>query len=580
MLTDEAKLSFEKLKNALSTAPVLAQPDFSREFVIQCDASKVGVGGVLFQLDDFGKEHPIAFISQKLNKCQRNYTVTELECMAAVICVNRFRPYIEGLPFRIITDHASLKWLMSQKDLSGRLARWSLKLQRYDFKIEHRKGSLNIVPDVLSRMDLEEIAQIDIPHDIDLETPDFQSDEYRKIIDLVSTKRDCFPDLYLSDEGLVYKRIDFRQNCAEEGNLWRLWIPNSMSAKILKAAHDTPTACHGGFTKTLARVRQKYFWPTMVMDVKEYVNNCETCKTIKSSNRISKPPMGNQFATNRPFERLYCDFLGPYPHTKVKNSVIFVCLDHFTKYIFLRPLKAATSAGVISYFQNEIFPTFGVPRFIHSDNGKQFVSKEMVEFFCLYDIQHIKTGFYAPQSNASERVNREILTKIRFFLKDHKSHGDWDRFIPQILSILRSDYHSSIKCSPYYACFGQNMIQHGSTYKILDKLGCLAGEDCMILSNADTLQKVRSTVRKNLTIAHEKASKTYNLRTRPIQFKKGEIVFRKNHVLSNMPKAVNRKFLSKFIKCRIKEKIGNNLYDIEDLNGVYVGRYHASDLKS
>ena len=174
----------------------------------------------------------------------------------------------------------------------------------------------------------------------------------------------------------------------------------------------------------------------MINDIKTYINNCEKCKSMKPSNKISKPPMGNQFLTNRPFERFYCDFLGPYPSTKVKNTIIFICLDHFTKFIFLKPLKAATSANVITYFQTEIFPTVGTPRYIHSDNGKQFVSNEMKAFFKLHHITHITTGFYAPQSNASERSNREIMTKIRCFLQDQKDHSNWDKYIPQILSIL------------------------------------------------------------------------------------------------------------------------------------------------
>ena len=88
----------------------------------------------------------------------RNYSVTELECLAAVLGIKKFRAYVEGMPFKVETDHASLKWLMSQKDLSGRLARWSLKLQAFDFSIEHRKGSANVVPDVLSRMHADEIV--------------------------------------------------------------------------------------------------------------------------------------------------------------------------------------------------------------------------------------------------------------------------------------------------------------------------------------------------------------------------------------------------------------------------------------
>lgn len=202
-LSSDAVQAFQKLKVALSSAPVLAQPDFSKEFVIQCDASKIGVGGVLIQTDDQGKEHPIAFVSQKLNKAQQNYTVTELECLAAVISVHRFRPYIEGLPFRILTDHSSLKWLMSQKDLSGRLARWSLKLQRFDFQIEHRKGSLNVVPDTLSRFDIDELQ---VENNIDLNCPNFNDPEYENIRKTVLENGENLPDLRVQDN-LVFKII-------------------------------------------------------------------------------------------------------------------------------------------------------------------------------------------------------------------------------------------------------------------------------------------------------------------------------------------------------------------------------------
>ena len=124
------------------------------------------------------------------------------------------------------------------------------------------------------------------------------------------------------------------------------------------------------------------------------------------------------------------------------------------------------------------------------------------------------------------------------------------------------------------------MVQHGSTYKILDTLGCLSGEDMDIRTNSDKLSKIRQNLRENLTIAHNKAAKTYNLRSRPVQFQKGQLVFIKNHVMSSMSKCINRKFMPKYTKCRIKDRIGNNLYDIEDQNGKYIGKYHASDIKS
>jgi len=99
----------------------------------------------LFQEEDDESDRPIGFFSQKLNLFQRNYSVTEKECYADVLAIKRFRPYIEMMTITLITDHPSLKWLMLLKDLSARLARWSLKLQAFDFEITHRKGSDNVV---------------------------------------------------------------------------------------------------------------------------------------------------------------------------------------------------------------------------------------------------------------------------------------------------------------------------------------------------------------------------------------------------------------------------------------------------
>lgn len=574
-LTDEAIVSFEKLKSALSSAPVLAQPDFSRQFIIQCDASRVGVGGVLYQIDDKGRDRPIAYVSQKLKRAQRNYTVTELECFAAVVSVKRFRAYVEGLPFKIITDHSSLKWLMSQRDLSGRLARWSLKLQGFDFQMEHRKGSLNVVPDALSRFDVDAIELNSSLPEIDLTSEDFDCPEYKGMLDTVNENKNLLPDIRQSDK-VILKRVKFRQGIDnEEESLWRIWLPKSLTEKVIQLGHEA--SCHGGYFKTLSRIRQKYYWPSMARDVKEFVAHCDDCKIIKPANQTQRPPMGEPFITVRPMQRIYCDFLGPYPCSRAKNSYIFIAIDHFSKFIFLKPLRSATSVNVIEFFQNQVFNTFGVPQYVHSDNAKQFISREMQEFFKLYGIAHIRTGLYSPQANSSERVNREIISKIRFFLKSESNHLNWDQGIPRILATLRGDYHTSINCSPYYAMFGQNMILHGSTYSILEKLNMLA--DDTIVKRADKLSSIREKISQNLEKAHEKATKVYNTRARPVNYRVGQEIFRKNHSLSNFKKGLNAKFNPKYIKGRIRAIIGNTLYDVEDLQGKLVGRYHASDLR-
>ena len=149
---EEQQKAFEALKMALCSAPVLARPDFSRPFKIQCDASGVALGPILTQENEAGEEHPIVYLSRTLNPHEQNHTVSDKELSAVVCSIEKLRPYVEGYPFTVVTDHSALKWLKNLKDATGKLARWALKLQQWDFDIVHRKGSLHQIPDALSRI--------------------------------------------------------------------------------------------------------------------------------------------------------------------------------------------------------------------------------------------------------------------------------------------------------------------------------------------------------------------------------------------------------------------------------------------
>jgi len=194
----------DDLKLALTSAPVLVHADFKKHLYIQCDASYVGVGAVLFQRNQDGDEQPITFFSAKMNKHQVNYWVTEKNCLAANLAIRKLRPYVEGMPFTCSTDHASLKWLMTMKDLSGRLARWSLQMQGYDFSIEHRKGSENVFADTLSRI-IEEV-RIDPTELQGFETTEFAAEDYTELVQDVEFNREHLPDLKLDGE-LIFKRM-------------------------------------------------------------------------------------------------------------------------------------------------------------------------------------------------------------------------------------------------------------------------------------------------------------------------------------------------------------------------------------
>lgn len=148
--------SFDNLRNALISEPVLKYPDFSKPFIIATDASATGLGAVLSQIID-GEEHPISSCSCTMIPAELNYSTTE-ECLAVVWVIKTLRCYLYGRRFTIITDHRPLRWLLNLKDPSNRLARWALVLGEYEFDIIHRPGKQHGNADALSRA---AVAQID-----------------------------------------------------------------------------------------------------------------------------------------------------------------------------------------------------------------------------------------------------------------------------------------------------------------------------------------------------------------------------------------------------------------------------------
>lgn len=150
IITPAVLESIEKLKTAVKSDDVLIYPNFNQPFILSTDASGTGIGAILSQIRD-GHEKPIAFVSRKLQKAEKNYTVTEQECLAVVFGIKQFKCYLYGKKFTVITDHRSLKWILSISNSTSRLSRWALLLAEYDFDVVHRPGVLHGNVDALSR---------------------------------------------------------------------------------------------------------------------------------------------------------------------------------------------------------------------------------------------------------------------------------------------------------------------------------------------------------------------------------------------------------------------------------------------
>jgi hypothetical protein len=346
---------------------------------------------------------------------------------------------------------------------------------------------------------------------------------------------------------------------------------------LIKAAHDPAVFSHGGIGRTLHILKRNFYWPSMAKDVRKYVLECDICKSTKSPNVILKPPMGAQSKSDRPFQKLYVDFIGPLPRSKNGNIGIFIVLDHFSKFPFLHTVKSFKTTGINHFLETQIFHLFGVPETIVSDNGTQFKSKSFQNLMSQHGIQHTLTAFYSPQANNSERVNKTIIAAMRAYIKEN-DHRVWDIHLSEIAASLRNSFHCATKYSPYFSVFGQHMALHGKFYALVRQLNDLE-EGTDTIDSCDKLKLIRFAIQANLDKAYEISKKTYNLRTRIVKFRPNEIVFRRNFVQSDKAGHINAKLCPKFVKSKVVRQIGNHYYELMDLDSTKItGIYHAKDI--
>ena len=158
--TGECQQSFDRLKQLLSEPPVLAYPDFARPFTLHTDASGKGLGAVLEQEGEEGKNHPVAYASRTLSKHEKNYGITDLEALGVVWALRHFRAYLLGHACVVVTDHAPLRALLKAKHQSGKLARWGQTIAEFNVEIKYRPGRQHSNADALSRAPLESVNSV------------------------------------------------------------------------------------------------------------------------------------------------------------------------------------------------------------------------------------------------------------------------------------------------------------------------------------------------------------------------------------------------------------------------------------
>ncbi|UYV63819.1 K02A2.6-like, partial [Cordylochernes scorpioides] len=446
----EEQNAFEALKSALISEPALGHFDYSSPTEIHTDASNYGIGAVLVQIQK-GKERAIAYASRTLNKAEKNYSTTERECLAIIWAINKFRPYVFGQPFTIVTDHHSLCWLTNLKDPCGRLARWALRLQEFDVTVVYKSGRKHQDADCLSRSPLEysEDMEKDIPSIVTLQNfseEQMNDQAIRKIADkLQSSPNNSFVKI---DNTL------YRKNYDPMGKPWLLVVPRHLRQELLKNFHDSPTAGHLGFTKTYDRIRKKYYWPGMYRTVRRYVAHCSDCQRRKHQPQLPSGHLQPIPVPEVAFEKVGMDLLGRFPTSEGGNRWIIVCTDYLTKYAITKALPTSESMEVAKFFIEDVILKHGAPRELITDRGRNFTSSMISDLNNQCRITHRKTTAYHPQTNGlTERLNKTIADMLSMYVD--VNHKDWDRILPFVTFAYNTAKQESTGFTPFFLVHGR-----------------------------------------------------------------------------------------------------------------------------
>ncbi|GJT73021.1 putative reverse transcriptase domain-containing protein [Tanacetum coccineum] len=272
--------AFQLIKQKLCSAPILALPEGSEDFVVYCDASHKGLGAVLMQ-----REKVIAYASRQLKIHEKNYTTHDLELGSVVFALKIWRHYLYGTKCTVFTDHKSLQHILDQKELNMRQRRWLELLSDYDCDIRYHPGKANVVADALSRKErIEPLRVRALVMTIGLDLPK----------QILEAQIEALKPENLENEdvgGMIRKDIPKEKlEPRADGTLClngRSWLPcyGDLRSVIMRESHKSKYSIHPGSEKMYQDMKKLYWWPNMKADIATYVSKCLTCAKVKAEHQ-------------------------------------------------------------------------------------------------------------------------------------------------------------------------------------------------------------------------------------------------------------------------------------------------------
>ncbi|XP_044073506.1 uncharacterized protein LOC122885865 [Siniperca chuatsi] len=513
---DKCEAAFKELKQKLTNAPVLAFADPQLPYVLHVDASREGLGGVLYQDQGEGLR-PVAFISRSLTPSERHYPAHKLEYLALKwAVVDKLHDYLYGVKFEVRTDNNPLTYVLTSAKLDATGHRWLAALSTYDFSLKYRSGVQNIDADALSRrphlsQDQRSTQWTDISADgvramCQTSTMNKKNTCPERAVDHLGFSMNAIPKAYcnlstLSLKGMpILSPFEISTSQQEDPSLSEIWkalkerntthvksktpisslllrewdrlklqqdvmyrvtvppgrnrrsqlvLPEKFRKPVMKALHDD--SGHLGIDNTYGLIKERFYWPKMKSDVEVHCKNCARCIKRKTLPKRVAPLCHMQ--SDGPLDLVCMDFLSIEPDSSNTENVL-VITDHYTRYAQAFSTKDQKAVTVAKVLLEKYFVHYGLPRRMHSDQGRDFESRLIHELLSSLGVDKSRTTPYHPQGDPQpERFNRTLLDMLGTLEPDKKRK--WSQHIAHLVHAYNCTPNEATGFSPYYLMFGR-----------------------------------------------------------------------------------------------------------------------------